>query len=135
MSMKMKQLRTHGLWLLLLLFSAVLLFGTLDKAETFFYGIEINGKLMGYSEMEVTPDTKAGKPVTIIKNKAFIALTVLGQAFDTKISEVYHMDPGTGKYTYYDSEVKVGTMEMGGNLVIDKDTAVFTSRQDGKSKN
>lgn len=134
MSVKMKQLRTHGLWLLLLLFSAVLLFGKLDKAETFFYGIEINGKLVGYSEMEVTPDTKAGKPVTIIKNKAFIALTALGQAFDTKISEVYHIDPGTGKYTYYDSEVKVGTMEMGGNLVIDKDTAVFTHRQEGKPK-
>jgi hypothetical protein len=134
--MKMKQLRTQGLWLLLLIFSAVLLFGhpLKSKTETFFYGIEINGKLMGYSEMEVTPDKKKGKPVTIIKNKAFIALTALGQEFDTKISEVYHMDPGTGKYTYYDSEVKVGTMEMGGNLVIDKDTAVFTPRQGGKPK-
>lgn len=134
MSLKLKQLRTHSLWLLLLLLPAVLLFGKSDKAETFFYGIEINGKLVGYSETEVTPDTKAGKPVTIIKNKAFIALTALGQAFDTKISEVYHIDPGTGKYTYYDSEVKVGTMEMGSNLVIHKDTAVFTSRQEGKPK-
>jgi hypothetical protein len=136
MNIKMKHSKTGDLVLSFLLFFVFILPGNSVKAqtETLFYGIEMNGKLVGYGEMRVTPDTKEGKPVTLLNRKIFIALTALGQPFDTKISEVFHIDPRTGNYTYYDSDVTIGTMKTGATIVIDKNSAAFTPKTGGASR-
>ena len=97
------------------------------EPQTFYYGIEINGVLCGYSEINLSPMVKDGKDMTLMKQKFFAMLSALGSKFNTELKLTYHIDPTTGNFTYHDSEIKQGQTQLGSVIYIEGDTARFTS--------
>ncbi|GAI82093.1 unnamed protein product, partial [marine sediment metagenome] len=102
------------------------------EPQTFYYGIEINGVLCGYSEINLSPMVKDGKDMTLLKQKVFAMLSALGSKFNTEVKLTYHIDPATGNFTYHDSEIKQGQTQLGSVIYIEGDTARFTSTPGNK---
>jgi transglutaminase-like putative cysteine protease len=97
------------------------------EPQTLYYGIEINGVLCGYSEINLSPMEKDGKDVTLLKQNVFAMLSALGSKFNTEVKLTYHIDPATGKFNYHDSEIKQGQVQLNSAIHIEGNTARFTS--------
>jgi len=93
------------------------------EPQTFYYGVEINGVLCGYSEISISPMVKDGKDMTLLTQKVFAMLSALGSKFNTELKLAYHIDPTTGKFTYHDSDIKQGQMQLGSKIFINGNTA------------
>jgi len=125
----MKNLKKKSLmWLMLLLISfSGRCQAKADKIEpqTLYYGIEINGVLCGYSQIDVSPMVKEGKDMILLKDRVFAMVSALGSKFNTEVNLTYYIDPSTGKFTYHDSEIKQGPTLLGSKVYIDGNTARF----------
>jgi transglutaminase-like putative cysteine protease len=97
------------------------------ETEKRYYGIEINGVLCGYSEINLSPMVKDGKDMTLLKQNVFAMLSALGSKFNTEVKLTYHIDPATGKFNYHDSEIKQGQVQLNSVINIEGNTARFTS--------
>ncbi len=95
------------------------------RAEKVYYGIEINGVLCGYAELETSPMEVDGKEMTLLKHRVFAMLTLLGSEVNSEVDLTYHIDPETGQFTYHDSEIRQGRMEMGSMVHVEGDVARF----------
>ncbi len=95
------------------------------EPQTLYYGVEINGVLCGYSEVNVSIMVKDGKDMILLKDKIFAMLSALGSKFNTEVNLTYHIDPATGKFTYHDSEIKQGPTQLGSKIFINGNTARF----------
>jgi len=128
-----KQCLIYVLVLLILVFSGSFQAQAAQlEQEKLYYGIEINGVLCGYSEISLSPMVKDGKDMTLLKQKVFAMLSALGSKFNTEVKLTYHIDPATGKFTYHDSEIKQGPVQLGSVIHIEGDTARFTSTPGNK---
>jgi len=97
------------------------------EPQRLYYGIEINGVLCGYSEINLSPMVKDGKDMTLLKQNVFAMLSALGSKFNTEVKLTYHIDPATGKFNYHDSEIKQGQVQLNSVTHIEGNTARFTS--------
>jgi len=102
------------------------------KEEKLYYALEINEVLCGYSEINTSPLVKAGKEMTLLEQKTFALLSALGSEFNTEIKLTYHIDPGTGKFTYHDSNITQGPAKLDSAIYIEGDTARFTTTMSDK---
>ncbi len=111
-----------------LLFSDSLLTVTAQlQTERLYYGIEANGVLCGYSEISISPMVKDGKEMILLKQKSFTMQSALGSEFNTELKLTYHIDPATGRFSYHDSKVTQGPIELDSVIYIEGNTARFTS--------
>jgi transglutaminase-like putative cysteine protease len=122
------QFRKRALVLLVLAF----LMGLRTQAaqvepQKFYYGIEIDGVLCGYSEMSIAPMTQEGKTVMLLKQNTFAMLSALGSQFNTDLKLTYHLDPATGRFTYHDSDITQGPAKLGSAIHVAGETARFVS--------
>ena len=115
------------------LFLAALL-GSETRAEKLYYGVEMNGNLMGYMEVEIIPDSIEANGGTTIRSKMFGKLTLMGQPFDIELVQAVHMDSKTGKVFHYDSDISQGPMKLGSTAVVKDGDVHFTSKMGGKPK-
>ena len=129
----MRKIKTNRLFSLLLTVLVMLCFGKAVYAETYYYGVEIQGNLVGYMEMNIIPGTGAENANTILKIKTYMKLTLMGQAFDTTVLETYHLAPKTNLPTYYSNDITQGTMKTGVTVTISTDSACFTPKT-GRAK-
>ena len=123
-----KQFLTYALAILILVSSVGLKTQAAQlEPKTLYYGIEINGVLCGYSEINLSPMVKDGKNMTLLKQNVFAMLSALGSKFNTEVKLTYHIDPATGKFNYHDSEIKQGQVQLNSVTRIEGNTARFTS--------
>ncbi|HUV35332.1 MAG TPA: transglutaminase-like domain-containing protein, partial [Patescibacteria group bacterium] len=94
--------------------------------------IEINGVLCGYAEFDIAPIEKDGRELILLKEKMFAMLTALGMAFNTEVKLTYHVDPATGRFTYHESDVKQGEIELDSAVFVEGDTIRVTSSDGGE---
>ena len=55
------------------------------EVDTLYYGIEINGVLCGYSEINTSSVVKDGKDMILLKEKVFVMLSALGSEFNQEV--------------------------------------------------
>jgi len=117
----------------ILLLSLVLFSGSLQtvaaqpQTERLYYGIEANGVLCGYSEISISPILKDGKEMILLNQKTFTMQSALGSEFNTEVKLTYHIDPATGRFSYHDSKVTQGPIELDSAIYIEENTARLTS--------
>ncbi|MFC2165687.1 transglutaminase family protein [Acidobacteriota bacterium] len=105
-----------------------------EKVEKLYFGVESNGELYGYSEFSVSHTEKNGKPIILLEEKVHIKISALGFPVDTEIHWIYHLDPETGQFFYYDVDVVQKGITTGKTIVIDENMASVTLKPNGKSK-
>jgi len=97
------------------------------KEEKIYYGIEANGVLCGYSEINLSPMLKDGRDIILLKQRVFVMISLLGSEVTSEVKLTYHIDPATGKFSYHDSEITQGSTKLDSAIYIEGDTARFTS--------
>jgi hypothetical protein len=97
------------------------------ESERFYYGIEINGALCGYSEVSLTPMVEEGQALTLLKQTTFMMLSALGSQFNSQVDLTYHIDPATGRFTYHDSHISQGPVQLDSVIRIEGGTARYMS--------
>lgn len=102
------------------------------ETETVHYGIEMNGNLVGYAEIVLSPG-KEGKP-TEITSHVILKLTALSQDFDVEIIMLEKIDPATGKHLYMESDIERGGQKLGGTYAFEGDEVRFIPKEGGQSK-
>ncbi len=95
------------------------------ETEEIIYAVEMNNTLCGYAELEVFPIEEEGRELTRINHNLFIMISAFGSEFNTKAKLTYIVDPETGQFTYHDSDLKQGDMELGNRVFIENGTARF----------
>lgn len=99
---------------------------------TYIFGVEYDGTVCGYAELTVSNMEKGGLPHMLLKHKVLLKRSALGSEFTTKLDLTYHIDPRTGQFTYHDSHIDSGEIEMGSRVVIKDNKAHLFSTLDGK---
>ena len=127
----MQSLRDHRRMSVLVLLVSMLWAGLQARAvevesDRYYFGVEINGVLCGYSEVTLSPMTGDGRAMTLLKQNMFAMLSALGSQFNTEVKLTYHIDPATGGFTYHDSAIAQGPAKLSSVLHVEGDTARFT---------
>jgi transglutaminase-like putative cysteine protease len=116
--------------ILIALFLAGLL-AAQTETETIYFAIEVNGVVCGYTEVELSPIDKDSKELIQLEQHTFALVSALGAEFDTDIKLVYHIDPETGQFTYFESDVKQGQVELWSKVYVEGEKIRFTSNLSG----
>ncbi len=123
--MKSARLRVIALIVASVLIAGYALPAGAKETEEIIYAVEMNNTLCGYAELEVFPIEEEGRELTRINHSLFIMISALGSEFNTKAKLTYIVNPETGQFTYHDSDLKQGDMELGNRVFIEKGTARF----------
>ena len=95
------------------------------ELERFYFGIEINGVLCGYSEISLAPMVEEGRALTLLEQTTFAMLSALGSQFNSEVRLTYHIDPVTGRFTYHDSHISQGPTQLSSVIHIEGTTARY----------
>jgi len=93
----------------------------------FYFGVEINGVLCGYSEISIAPMAEQGKEMILLEQTTFALLSALGSQFNSEVKLTYHIDPATGRFTYHDSHLSQGPTQLSSVIRIEGNTARYAS--------
>lgn len=93
--------------------------------EKFYYAIEINSVLCGYSEINLSPLEKNEIEWILLDEEVFLMVTALGSQFNMQQKIRYHIDPVTGNFSYHDNEIKQGQIEFGCAYNVEGNTATI----------
>ena len=93
--------------------------------EKFYYAIEINSVLCGYSEINLSPLEKNKIEWILLDEEVFLMVTALGSQFNMQQKIRYHIDPVTGNFSYHDNEIKQGQIEFGCAYNVEDNTATI----------
>jgi len=118
-----------GVFLLLALASAL---SAQVEPGTYVFGIEYDGTVCGYAELTLSRVEQDGVSYDLLKHKVLMMRSALGSEFTTKIDLTYHIDPTTGQFTYHDSLIDSGEVEMGSKVVVEGRKATLSSTLDDK---
>ncbi len=99
--------------------------------KEFYYAVEINDVICGYSLGTVNEALWEGQPSICVQEDVSLKLKLLGQGMDITFHHLYYLDPETERYTY--SEVKISNGGVNLNLVsrVIGDSLYFTSTMGG----
>lgn len=103
------------------------------QAEHLFFGLEMQGRTVGYVESTLTPPGP-GQEELVVDTTTLMKLTLLGQDFDSRTHERYLVDPDTDCVTRYECETVTGTMETGSTVVIDGSRALVTTKSGDETR-
>ena len=101
---------------------------------TYVFGVEFDGTVCGYAEFTVSNEEKDGVPYTLVKHNVLVMRIALGSEFTTKVDLTYHIDPKTGQFTYHDSHVDQGEVQMGSKVIVEGGKAFLSSTLDDEEK-
>ncbi len=79
-----------------------------QQSETYYYAVEINGVLCGYSESNKTFIEKNGKELLQVTDEIVVKLSVLGGDIDITIYNQYQIDPETGRFFFCEHKMSAG---------------------------
>lgn len=111
--------------MLLLTLTTNLSLNAQERISKYFFGIELNNELCGYSEVLVS---KNGDNNYIeITQKAYISLIVMGRDILQKQAFTYHLDPKTGNFIYHVSSMEDGINKRSAKMTLSGDTLYIES--------
>jgi len=102
------------------------------QVGTFYAAIEQDGVICGYVESDVSRAVIDGREAIVIRDYTEMRLTALGAEVNTKVKSTSYVDELSGDYFFSEFDVDQGTVQIGATVVIENDTAIITSRPDGK---
>ena len=103
-------------------------------AEKIVYAVEMNGTRCGYAELEVSPIEQDGRELTKLTHHLFVMISALGSTFNSNVHLTYIIDPATGQFTYHDSDLKQGDVELSNEVYIENGTARFVYPHNGEEE-
>jgi len=110
-----------------LLLSAAIIAAAGIETEKIYFAIEQDGTPFGYSEVDLSGIEKDGRDLILLKQKTFAMITALGADVNTDIMLIYHIDPETHQFTYHESELKQGQMDLWSKVYVEGDKVRFVS--------
>lgn len=103
-------------------------------AEQYYYAIEMNDTLAGYAHVVAYPEAIDGRERTVVRQKLFMLLDLLGSEFNSEIDQVFHVDPATGMSVYSRADVRQGPSNYTWSARIEGDRAAMHSTLGGGDK-
>jgi transglutaminase-like putative cysteine protease len=97
--------------------------GVQAGTEKTYFAVEIDGALCGYAEIELSPVEEDGRELLSLKHYLTTRLHALGTDVESEVRLTYHIDPSTGRFTYHDSDIRQGQLELWSKVIIQGDTA------------
>ncbi len=93
--------------------------------EKVYFAIEQDGTPFGYSEMTLSTIEEAGRDLILLEQKTFAMVTALGAEVNTDLTLIYHIDPETHQFTYHESRLKQGQLDMWSRARVEGDRVRF----------
>ena len=90
-----------------------------SKNEKSYYAVELNGMLVGYTEVDTTAGNPDSGEPAVHETDTVIRLSLLDKGVDMQLQERMERDPATGELTFYDADVTTGDMKVGSTVLID----------------
>ena len=82
-------------------------------AQEYYYAIEVNGVLCGYSRfVDVAAADGRARRSPSLTHETVVRGTLLGAPVDSRITLTYHIDPATRAFTYHDSTIEQGPARL-----------------------
>jgi transglutaminase-like putative cysteine protease len=92
--------------------------------ETVYYGMELEGTVCGYSEINLSDIEKDGREMILLEQNMVMMIQALGAEVNSEVKLVYHIDPATGRFVYHESEIKQGQVDLWSKIHIEGSTAL-----------
>jgi transglutaminase-like putative cysteine protease len=92
--------------------------GAKQLAKEYYFAIEMNGTVCGYSKFTTSPLLQDGKNMILLKHEMLMNFAALGSKVENRLVLTYHMDPATGRFTYHDSAIEQGEMRLSSKIRI-----------------
>ena len=103
-------------------------------AQQYYYAVEAHGTLCGYAHVVAYPEVVDGRKITLLRQKMFLLMSVLGAELNTEIDLVLHIDPATGMYLYARTEAQQGPSRFLWEARIDDGQARVSSDLGGEDR-
>jgi transglutaminase-like putative cysteine protease len=87
-------------------------------AKEYYFAIEMNGTICGYSKFTASPLARHGQNVILLKHEMLLRIAALGSKVESRLNLTYHIDPATGRFTYHDSTIEQGEMKLSSSIRI-----------------
>jgi transglutaminase-like putative cysteine protease len=97
------------------------------ETQKLYFAIEQDGTPFGYSEVDVSGIEEDGRELILVEQKTFANVTALGADVKTDLTLIYHVDPETGQFTYHESELHQGQLDMWSKVYVEGDKVRFVS--------
>jgi transglutaminase-like putative cysteine protease len=98
-----------------------------EGGKEYYFGVEINNVLCGYSEERLCPVEKEGVELLSHTSDVMVKLTVLGSGMDIRIYSRFDFDPATDRWFYNETSITTGNASVISTSTIKGDTVWFTS--------
>lgn len=92
--------------------------GAEPPAEEYYFAIEMNGTVCGYSKFTTAPLLQDGRKMLLLKHEILMRIAALGSKAESRLNPTYHIDPVTGRFTYHDSIIEQGDMRLSSKIRI-----------------
>jgi transglutaminase-like putative cysteine protease len=116
-----------SLWLILTIVLLGIVGIAVAETEKVYFAIEADGTPFGYSEIDISAMETDGRKLILLEQTTFAMVSALGAEFNTEIKLIYHIDPETYQFTYHESELKQGQVELSSRVYVEGDRARFVS--------
>ncbi|MGD8628807.1 MAG: hypothetical protein PVH52_06965, partial [bacterium] len=97
------------------------------KTETLYFALEHEGTPFGYSEVSLSGIEEEGRELILLEQNTFAMVTALGADVNTDLRLIYHIDPETNQFTYHESQLKQGQLDMWSRVYVEGDKVRFVS--------
>jgi hypothetical protein len=101
---------------------------------TYYFGVEINDVLCGYSETMVSPMTRDGHDMTMITGEVHVLLSLMGEGMDMDFQYEYQCTNDLTSYLYSKTEIMIGTTEINYSTRVEGGVAYYESNLSAKPK-
>jgi hypothetical protein len=113
-----------------MLLAALMIFAgsaSCSQKDKVYFATDLKGTVCGYSEIELSTIEKDGRELQLLEQTAITRIHALGTEITSEVILIYHIDPLTGKFTYHESEIHQGQMDLWSKIYIEGNKARFTS--------
>jgi hypothetical protein len=131
-TLTMKAIKPAVFIMLLLLFLSISSFPRSAQEQKYFYAIESQGIICGYSEFILNKQITDGQIILVLDHKLLMQQSGMGTSFTTEFFTKIHLDPVTGHFFFAESRIEQGSMKLESKVVIEGQTAYIHSGQMGQ---
>jgi len=98
----------------------------LNGGETYYFGVEINGTLCGYSISKECNGIIDGEEMAFESHDVIMKLSIMGEGMDVRLYSLFNTDPGSGRVKYCEMHIRNGNSDVVSTSRIAGDTVWFT---------
>jgi len=102
--------------------------------EKFYYAVEINDVVCGYSTGTIDEATWKGMNCIRVQEDVEVKLKLLGQGMNVSFNHLYYLDPETQRFHYNEVQISNGGIKLNFTSRVVGDSIFFTSTKGGDAK-